>query len=162
MPWDVVVPWSLLTGWQELKGAKQRARGQKLSCFSVCTHTFFSAVLNIVPLHPLVSLLWYHLVNTSIAPWSDDHYDASAAAAAAAAADHTVLLHLSPFPMDDETPSVYLLSSPLSPLSPLISQTFGWRPSQTRTTLTLWRTPWTCPLSSGSWTQDSTRSPGSM
>lgn len=61
-----MVPWSLVTAWQKLKGAKQRARGQKLLCFSVCTHTFFSAVLNIVPLHPLVSLLWYHLVNASM------------------------------------------------------------------------------------------------
>lgn len=32
------------------------------------------------------------------------------------------------FPMDDETPSIKLLFSPLSPLSPLISQTFGWHP----------------------------------
>ena len=37
-----------------------------------------------------------------------------------------------------------------------------WRPSQTRTTLTSWRTPWTCQPSSGNWTRDSTRSLGSM
>lgn len=117
-----MVPWSLLTEWQELKGAKHRARGQMLSCFSVCTHTFFSAVLNIVPLHPLVSLLWYHLVNASIAPWPDGHNDASAAA------DHDALLHLSSFATDDTTPSIYLLFSPLSPLSPLLYQTCGWHP----------------------------------
>lgn len=38
----------------------------------------------------------------------------------------------------------------------------GWCPLQTRTTLTSWRTPWTCQPSSGSWTQGSTKSHGSM
>lgn len=34
-------------------------------------------------------------------------------------------------------------------------------PLKTRTTLTSWRTPWTCRPSSGSWTRDSTKSRGS-
>lgn len=38
----------------------------------------------------------------------------------------------------------------------------GRRPFQTRTTLTSWRTPWTCRPSSGSWTRGNTRSRGSI
>lgn len=77
------------------------------------------------------------------------------------------LSHLGPSDNKNLPPSCYSLLSLLWPFStpelffhlPFES---GRCPSQTRTTLTSWRTPWTCRPSSGSWTQDNTKSLGSM